>query len=64
MVYLDERNRTFPAPRDQPLLNDTLLAASCHERGITLSTQDSDFDRFAVMLKGWRHVPPWPEVAH
>jgi predicted nucleic acid-binding protein len=55
----------WPAVRENPsLLNDTLLAASCHERGITLVTRDSDFDRFAVMLKGWRHVPPWPDGAH
>ena len=44
------------------LLNDALLAASCRERGITLVTQDSDFDRFAPFLKGWRHTTPWPEL--
>lgn len=46
------------------LLNDALLAASCRERGITLVTLDSDFDRFAPFLKGWGHVAPWPEPDH
>jgi predicted nucleic acid-binding protein len=46
------------------LLNDALLAASCRERGITLVTQDRDFDRFAPLLRGWRHVAPWPELEH
>ncbi len=42
------------------LLNDALLASSCRERGITLITRDSDFDRFSPFLRGWRHVAPWP----
>ena len=45
------------------LLNDALLAASCRERGITLITQDGDFDRFAPLMKGWRCVKPWPALA-
>jgi predicted nucleic acid-binding protein len=44
------------------LLNDALLAASCRDAGITLVTQDSDFDRFTPFMKGWRHVHPWPDV--
>jgi predicted nucleic acid-binding protein len=44
------------------LVNDALLAASCREAGITLLTNDSDFDRFAPFMKGWRPVRPWPEV--
>jgi predicted nucleic acid-binding protein len=49
---------------DNPsLLNDALLAASCREAGITLVTNDSDFDRFAPFMKGWRHVRPWPDVS-
>jgi predicted nucleic acid-binding protein len=44
------------------LLNDALIAASCRERGITLITRDSDFDRLLPFLKRWRHVPPWPAV--
>jgi predicted nucleic acid-binding protein len=46
------------------LLNDALLASSCHERGVTLITQDTDFDRFRPFLGQWRHVAPWPPVAH
>jgi predicted nucleic acid-binding protein len=42
------------------LLNDALLASSCRERGITLVTNDGDFDRFLPFLGGWRHVKPWP----
>jgi predicted nucleic acid-binding protein len=44
------------------LLNDALLAASCRERGITLITQDGDFDRFSALLGGWRQVAPWPDL--
>jgi predicted nucleic acid-binding protein len=44
------------------LLNDALLAASCRERGMTLITQDRDFDRFTPDLKGWRPVVPWPAL--
>jgi predicted nucleic acid-binding protein len=44
------------------LLNDALLAASCRERGITLVTNDGDFDRFLPFLAGWRHVAPWPPM--
>jgi predicted nucleic acid-binding protein len=45
------------------LLNDALLASSCRERGITLITNDRDFDRFLPFLRGWRHVTPWPAVS-
>ena len=45
------------------LLNDTLLASSCRERGITLITRDGDFDRFLPFLRGWRHVTPWPALS-
>jgi predicted nucleic acid-binding protein len=54
----------WEAIHDNPsLLNDALLAASCRERGITLITQDRDFDRITPALAGWNHVPPWPELA-
>ena len=50
---------------DNPsLLNDALLASSCRERGITLITQDGDFDRFLPFLGRWRHVAPWPTLRH
>jgi predicted nucleic acid-binding protein len=42
------------------LLNDALLASSCRERGITLITNDCDFDRLLPFLGKWRHVRPWP----
>lgn len=53
----------WPAVHESPpLLNHALLAASCRDAGITLVTQDGDFDRFAPFMKGWRHVRPWPDV--
>jgi predicted nucleic acid-binding protein len=54
----------WAAVYDNPsLLNDALLAASCREAGITLVTNDGDFDRFTPFMKGWRHVRPWPDVS-
>ena len=44
-------------------LNDALLASSCRERGITLITRDTDFDRLLPFLGHWRHVAPWPPLA-
>jgi predicted nucleic acid-binding protein len=53
----------WTAVRNNPsLLNDALLAASCRERGITLITQDSDFDRFTPLVGAWRRVAPWPNL--
>ena len=45
------------------LLNDTLIAASCREQGITLITKDGDFNRLAPFMKGFRHAEPWPLAA-
>lgn len=45
------------------LVHDALLAASCRESGVTLITGDRDFGRFKGFLRGWRFVPPWPEVS-
>ena len=42
------------------LLNDTLIAASCREQGITLITKDGDFKRLAPFVKGFRFAAPWP----
>jgi predicted nucleic acid-binding protein len=51
------------AIHDNPsLLNDALLASSCRERGMTLITQDADFDRLRPFLGGWHAVAPWPEL--
>src|SRR5262245_10531122 len=44
------------------LLNDALIAASCREQGITLTTRDGDFKRLAPFVKGFRHVSPWPTL--
>ena len=42
------------------LLRDSLLAASCRERGIVLITNDKDYQAIKRHLKGFRHTPPWP----
>ena len=41
-------------------VNDTLLAASCLEHGMTLITGNSDFSRIKGRLKTFRYVAPWP----
>jgi predicted nucleic acid-binding protein len=40
------------------LVNDTLIAASCREAGITLLTRDSDYERIARHSRGFRHIAP------
>jgi predicted nucleic acid-binding protein len=45
------------------LVHDALLAASCREAGVTLITRDGDFARLRTVLRGWRFVAPWPDVA-
>ena len=45
---------------NRSLANDTLLAASCRERGLTLVSSDADFDRIRPLLVGFRIVKPWP----
>jgi predicted nucleic acid-binding protein len=49
------------ATGSQPsMANDALLATSCRLQGITLITNDSDFQRFVPHLTGWRPISPWP----
>ena len=38
--------------------NDTLIAASCRESGITLITRDADFKRIAPHISGFRYIAP------
>lgn len=46
---------------DNPsLLNDSLIAVSCREQGITLITKDGDFKRLAPFVKGFQYAAPWP----
>ena len=42
------------------LIRDTLLAASCRERGIVLITSDKDYRAIKKHLKAFRHIAPWP----
>jgi predicted nucleic acid-binding protein len=51
-----------PLDEKPSLLNDTLIAASCREQGITLITKDGDFKRLAPFVKGFRFAAPWPGV--
>ena len=39
---------------------DSLLAASCRERGIVLITNDKDYPAIKKHLKAFRHIAPWP----
>ena len=45
---------------NRSVANDTLLAASCREHGLTLISRDADFDRIRPLLAGLRVVQPWP----
>ena len=42
------------------LIRDSLLAASCRERGIVLITNDKDYQAIKKHLKAFRHIAPWP----
>lgn len=51
----------WPLVGENPsLANDALIAASCREQGITLITNDGDFDRIALFVSGLSYVAPWP----
>lgn len=60
LAALAAREGWQPFDEHPSLLNDALIATSCRELGITLVTQDGDFDRLVPFLKGWRHQSPWP----
>jgi predicted nucleic acid-binding protein len=42
------------------LIRDSLLAASCRERGFVLVTNDRDYQAIKRHLKAFRFVQPWP----
>ena len=42
------------------LLNDALIAVACREQGIMLITNDRDFRRLSLLVKGFRYATPWP----
>lgn len=58
------RREGWTADAQPSLVHDALLAASCRESGVTLVTRDRDFRRFKGLLRGWRFVPPWPDISH
>ena len=39
-------------------VNDTLIAACCRYEGMTLITRDTDYNRIARHLRGFRHIVP------
>jgi predicted nucleic acid-binding protein len=60
LAQLAERGELDLARVKGSFANDTLLAASCLEQGITLITKDADFMRIKRKLKAFRHIAPWP----
>lgn len=60
LAAVAEREGSQLLDENPSLLNDTLIAASCREQGITLITKDGDFKRLAPFVKGFRYAAPWP----
>ena len=60
LAALAAREGADAVRRNRSLANDTLLAASCREGGLTLISSDADFDRIQPLLVGLRVVKPWP----
>ena len=58
LAELASRDGVELSKANRSLVNDTLIAASCRETGITLLTRDSDYDRIARRLRGFHHIPP------
>ncbi len=46
--------------RPRSLVNDILLAVSCRENGMTLLTDDGDFQMIRPHVRGFTFLPPWP----
>ena len=53
------RGQRGPPPAS--LANDTALACSCREAGLTLITRDTDFRRLARHVSGLQVVAPYPQ---
>ncbi|HET9217298.1 MAG TPA: PIN domain-containing protein [Terriglobia bacterium] len=58
LAELALRDGIEPSRTKVSLVNDTLIAASCREAGITLLTRDSDYERIARHSRGFRHLAP------
>jgi len=46
--------------RPRSLVNDILLALTCRENGMTLLTDDGDFQMIRSHVRGFTFLPPWP----
>ena len=56
---LTRQGKALP-PRS--FINDLLIGASCRERGLTLVTRDTDFDRVHRLIPGLVVVSPYPDL--
>ena len=63
IARLAAREGWQPIGEKPSLVNDALIAVSCREAGVTLITKDSDFTRLSALIRGFRHVAPWPSLS-
>jgi len=63
VARLAAREGWQPFDEKHSLVNDALIAVSCREVGVTLITKDGDFIRLAPLIRGFRHVAPWPSLS-
>ena len=63
IARLAAREGWQPFDEKPSLVNDTIIAVSCREVGVTLITKDSDFTRLSPLIRGFRHVAPWPSLS-
>lgn len=63
IARLAAREGWQPLDEKPSLVNDALIAVSCREAGVTLITKDRDFTRLSPLIRGFRHVAPWPSLS-
>jgi predicted nucleic acid-binding protein len=63
IARLAAREGWQPFDEKPSLVNDALIAVSCRDVGVTLITKDSDFTRLSTLIRGFRHVAPWPALS-
>lgn len=62
IAKLAAREGWQPFDEKPSLVNDALIAVSCRDVGVTLITKDGDFTRLSPLIRGFRHVAPWPSL--
>ena len=60
LAALFRRDGVSLRERPRSLVNDILLAVSCRESGMTLLTDDGDFQIIRPHVRGFAFLPPWP----